>query len=207
MPTVPAPHLPDAPSRAARLPAVLGLACALACGNPDNQVVGGLLGAGSVPNAVITTVGSAIHAPVNATDLHGNLLPRNAVILTDRQGLCGKLAQFPDYLRAPIEPFVAVVLVTPQRQVGTYYVGQTDIGMLLLTTSGVAQSVYGFPSSSGGTIGIGQLSSSPGGRAEGNFAVQVYDPSQTNSSLYTVYGQFKSDECPALESAYVPIFR
>jgi hypothetical protein len=187
--------------------AALALGVLAACGNPDNQVVGGLLGAGSVPNAVITNVGSAISAPVNATDLRGNQLPRNAVILTDREDLCTKLAQYPDYLRAPIEPFVAVVLVTPQRQVGTYYLGQTDIGALLLTTSGVGQTVYGFPGASGGTIGIGQLDSSHGGRAEGNFAMQVYDPSVQASSLYTVYGQFKTAECPALETAYVPIFQ
>jgi len=197
------------PNCSPALLAALALAAAAlaACGNPDNQVVGGLLGAGSVPNAVITDVGSAISAPVQATDLRGNLVARNAIILTDRGDLCAKLADYPDYLRAPIEPFVALVLLTPQRQVGTYYLGQTDIGALLLTTSGVGQTVYGFPGASGGTIGIGQMNSSRGGNAEGNFAMQVYDPSVQNSSLYTVYGQFKTSECPALETAYVPIYQ
>lgn len=187
--------------------AALALCALAACGNPDNQVVGGLLGSGSVPNAVITRVGSAIFAPVNATDLRGNLVPRTAVVLTDREDLCAKLAQHPDYLRAPIEPFVAVVLLTPQRKVGTYYLGQTDIGALLLTTAGVGQTVYGFPGASGGTIGVGQMNTNPGGSAEGNFAMQVYNPSVQTSSLYTVYGQFKTSECPALETAYVPIYQ
>jgi hypothetical protein len=178
-----------------------------ACGNPDNQVVGGLLGAGSVPNAVIINVGSALFAPVSATDLRGNPVPRTAVILTDREDLCAKLAQNPDYLRAPVEAFVAMVLLTPQRKVGTYYLGQTDIGAVLLATSGPGQTVYPFPGSSGGTISIGQMNSSPGGNVEGSFALQVYDPSVQASALYTVYGQFKTSECPALETAYVPIFQ
>jgi hypothetical protein len=190
------------------LPAGLAALCALAaCGNSDNQVIGGLLGAGSVPNVIITEVGSAISAPVNATNLHGGLVPRNAVILTDRSDLCAKLAANPNYFLSPIEPFVAVILLTPQRQVGTYYLGQTDIGALLLAAGAVGQTIYPFPGASGGTIGIGQMDSSHGGRAEGNFAMQVYDPSVANSALYTVYGQFKTAECPALETAYVPIYQ
>jgi hypothetical protein len=199
-----APRLPPARLCASALAA---LACALsACGNPDNQVLGGLLGSGSVPNAVITNVGSAINAPVNATNLRGGTLPRNAVILTDQTDLCSKLASNPDYLRSPSEPFVALVMVTPQREVGTYYLGQTDIGAILLTTNGVGKSVYPFPGASGGTISIGAMNSNPGGNAEGSFGFQVYDPSVPNSSLYTVYGQFKTTECPALETAFVPIY-
>ena len=185
----------------------LALSALAACGNPDNQVQGGLLSSGSAPNAVITIVGSAIFAPVNATDLRGNSVPRTAVILTDREGLCAKLADHPDYLRAPIEAFVAVVLLTPQRKVGTYYLGQTDIGALLLATSGLGQTVFPFPAANGGTISIGQMNSGAGGNVEGNFAMQVYDPSAQTSPLYTVYGQFKTSECPALETAYVPAYQ
>jgi hypothetical protein len=195
--------------RALHLPALapLALAALCACGNPDNQVVGGLLGSGSVPNAVINDVASSIFGPGTATDLHGNTVATNVVLMTDQGDLCNKLAKDPNYLRSPTENFVALVMLSPQREVGTYYMGQTNIGALLLTTAAAGQTVYGFPAANGGTINIASMHSAPGGMAEGNFAVQVYDPSNSQSSLYTVYGQFKASECPAIANAYVPIYQ
>ena len=180
-------------------------ACLAGCGNPDNQMIGGLLGSGSVPNALIADVRSAVHGPVTATDSSGRLIDRNLVVLSDHANFCAVITANPDYLRTPTEPFVVLLLLTPPREVGTYYIGQSEIGAMLLTTAGLGQRVFFFPGGIG-TIGLGQLASRPGGAAEGNFSLSVYDPSLPNSGVYGLYGQFKTTMCPGLASAYVPIY-
>ena len=183
----------------------LAAALLAACGTPDNQVIGGILGSGSVPNAIFGDVLSAVHGPVTATDSSGNKIARNAVVLTNRAGFCSTIAASPDYLHTASEAFVALLLLTPPHEVGTYYIGTTNIGAMLFTTSGVGQRVYFFPGGTG-TIGLGQLASVPGGTSLGNFSLSVYDPSVQSSSLYALYGQFKTSECPALATAYIPIY-
>ena len=187
------------------LPGALAAALLAACGTPDNQVIGGILGNGSIPNAIFGDVQSAVHGPVTATDSAGNKIARNAVLLSTHAGFCDAIAANPDYLRTPTEAYVALLLLTPPHEVGTYYIGNTSIGAMLFTTAGVGQRVYFFPGGSG-TIGLGQLASKPGGTSMGNFSLQVYDPSVQVSSLFALYGQFKTIECPALATAYVPIY-
>ena len=176
-----------------------------ACGNSDNQVIGGVLGSGSIPNAIFDSVQSAVHGPVTSTGPNGRRIARNAVVLTNRANFCETIGANPNYLQTPTEAFVALLLLTPPHEVGTYYIGQTDIGAMLLTTAGTGQRVYFFPGGTG-TIGLGQLASGAGGTAEGNFSLSVYDSTAQTSNLFALYGQFKTSTCPALAQAYVPIF-
>jgi hypothetical protein len=185
----------------------LTIACAAlllaGCGNTDNQVLGGVL-ATVGPNAIIDTVVSSINGPATATDQDGNPVPTNVTLMTDHPGLCASLAAHPDYLQTPPEPYVALLLLTPQREVGTYYLGQNNISAVLFTTAGPGNPIYAYPGvPGGGSIGIGDLNSNAGGGSDGNFSIELDDAS---GNLYSVYGQFKTTTCTALAQAYIPIF-
>ena len=80
------------------------LLCALAgpfaCGTPDSQVFGGIIGDANTPNAIINDVGSAIAGVVTLTDSNGNSKQFDAFILTDRKNLCASVTARRRHLRS-----------------------------------------------------------------------------------------------------------
>jgi hypothetical protein len=184
--------------------AAAALALGLGCGNSDNRVTGGIRAVRGQPSVLLDQVGSAIHGPATATDARGRTFPSNAVLLSDRDGLCADLEAHPDLFRNPTGAFAALLFLSPPHEVGTYYVGQTGSDIAVFAATGTGQVVFAWPAATGGSVSLAALSSAPGGQASGSFSFSVVDAA---GRLDPIYGQFLTSRCAALADAYLPTFQ
>jgi hypothetical protein len=168
----------------------------LGCGNPDNLVVGGVLGSGIVPNATITVVGSAISGTGNIADPNGSASPREFLLLSDVSNLCATLTANPDFLETPSSAFVLLVLSMPVGTVGTFYPGASGTEAGLYASAQLGGPVFGYPGV-GGTVIVNHFDT----QSDGNFDVLFID---TVNSETEVYGQFKTTQCDAIANALIP---
>jgi hypothetical protein len=166
-----------------------------ACGNPDNQVFGGISGGTLAPDAFLDNVGSAIAGVSKVADQNGNLTSIDVFILTDRTNLCAKLANTPDYFRNPPEAYVALVMSTPQDRLGTFVVGASNGGgSLLMVTAGPGKTITSYPGGAG-SVSVTNFDSRAGGEATGTFDILFADSLQVG---HEIFGKFKTSTCPAL---------
>jgi hypothetical protein len=175
-----------------RLAALLALAL-FACGNPDNQVFGGISGPPGVPNAYIDNVGSAIHAVAKVTNQDGGTTDADVFVLTDRVDLCKKLGSRPDYFQNPSEAFVGLVMATTFDRAGTFRVG-TDASAVLMVTAGPGNEIIRYPPAAG-LINVRQVDVRGGGEGDGSFDLIFGD---FGGGLHSVFGKFKTRGCAAL---------
>lgn len=179
--------------------APLALLLALAaCQDPNNQVIGGVA---SSPPAVIRAVRSSIHYPIDAVNEDDTTQPVNAIVMSELENLCDRLAADPDLLRSQTKPFVAWVMLTPPKKLGAFYIrpGVAASASFLAGAGGNTQPIA-FPGVAG-TISVGEFGTDT--QAIGNFDVLVGDAA---GNRFEVYGVFKSNACPALAKAWVPFF-
>jgi hypothetical protein len=178
--------------------ASLALVAVAACHNPDSVVYNGIPGDPSTPDAYIYDVGTAIN--VLFTSGTGTKQTQVSMfVLTDRGGVCTKLAAHPDYFKNPIEPFVALIMTTKANQLGTFAVGASNgATATFLVTPGAAGAVSGY-SAVQGAVSVTQFGTTAGADSFGSFPeLDFVDHANT---LYYIYGKFKTENCPALANA------
>ncbi len=176
--------------------ALAALGALAACSNPDNLVVGAILGNSTMPDATIASVGSAIEGTGNVTDESGNQSPRQVILLSDIPGLCQALSTDPNFLESPISGFSMLAMTVPPGMVGTFYPGATSSEAGFFVSGNAGGPVYGYPGV-GGTVVINELDTI----VEGTFDIEFVD---AIGDEYEVYGNFKTTPCDAIANAFIP---
>ncbi len=179
-----------------RIALAAALAALAACSNPDNLVVGAILGGGNVPDATIASVGSAIEGTGNITDESGHQSQRQVILLSDIAGLCEALETDPNFLASPISGFSLLAMTEPPGMVGTFYPGATGSEAGFFVAGNAGGPVYGYPGV-GGTVVINELDT----QVQGTFDIEFVD---TLGDEYEVYGNFQTTPCAAIAGAYLP---
>lgn len=187
--------------------------CALACGNNDNLVVGGI-GAGpsndggpSSPEVVFDNIGSAISGKTTLTDANGNPTGNAvAVILSDRPALCSILAAHPDYFRKPFEGYLAMIHFIPvdPPRLGTFEPGRPgDEGTgseIIAVNSPPQPTLWYFRGIDTGYIALTNLNDD--GSSSGSFQLIYND--YLNAGGHPFYGKFRTSGCAALAHTLLP---
>ncbi len=179
---------------------MLCAAFAVACAAPGNRVVGGVLGSGSVPDAMIPTVRSAISGDAVVVDVNGNRTERRVVLLSNEPGLCAMLGAHPDLFESAPQGFVILALLFPRGSVGSIAVGPEGSEVDLFVSASAGSPIDVYLADSGST----SLDGLDGGAAlalTGSFDVEITSSATTQVE---VYGQFATEECAAIASAFIP---
>jgi hypothetical protein len=168
------------------------------CGNPDSQVFNGILGRPpNVPNAYIDSVGSAIAGVSQRTDAKGVITKIDVFVLTNRNDLCKKLGDKPDYLDNPSEPFVALAMATPFDRLGTFQAGASDgLYTWFGVTAGPGAVVTRYPPYVG-ALSVRQFDARAGGESQGSFDIYFID---LDGAIHEIFGRFKTTTCDALKN-------
>ena len=174
---------------------------ASACGQPDNQMLGGVLAAGgsNVPNALLPDVNSSISSVVQIKDQNGKTAHYAMVVMSDRHDLCTSLQHHSDYFKNPPEGFVAMVMTGKAEplSLGSFLVGASNGGNgALIATAGPGFPNQSYPAAQG-TLSLRQFD--PGGQAQGSFDLIVVD---VNGGGHEVFGRFKTQPCAALDGQF-----
>jgi hypothetical protein len=189
------------------------LLVAAACGTGDNVVIGGVGESSITPVIQFENIRSVISGRV-ATLINDDGTPTNissqVIIISDRSGLCDRLAQHPDYFRSPPELYVALILfLPPTNHLGTFLPGRPG-------DEGTGSEIIGIKDTSipvapfralnlNGYIALRDWSETAGGESSGSFNLLYAAPEQLNvTGAFPFYGKFKASFCPALEGTLLP---
>jgi hypothetical protein len=183
------------------------LVLAAACGQNDNLIVGGVASGAPTPDVIFDSIGSSIHGVASLRDSAGNPLgaPRAVVIMSDKPGLCGRLAAHPDYFRNAPEPYEALILMARAGYLGTFIVGREGIDVdtsVEIVAAARPQVTTPFHAVTGSYFALTNFSDK-GGNATGSFNLAVDDPYNTGVP-HPFYGRFKTSFCPTLEGTLLP---
>ncbi|MBS2024868.1 MAG: hypothetical protein JST92_20925 [Deltaproteobacteria bacterium] len=177
-------------------------AAATACSDPNNQVYGGL---NSSPPLVVRKVNSTIFGTVTTTNQAGKETTQDAVILSESDNLCGLLQQNPDLFKRTDLAYNALILMFPHNRLGSFnLVIGGDVAATFMASSGSSDGSSGSGIAffgGNGYISVGDFD--PGGNAKGNFDLIFFDSAQDS---FEAYGNFQSDPCAAMTTAYIPRF-
>jgi len=186
---------------------VPALLFAAACGSQDNIVLGGVAPGPSTPLVLFDTINSSISGTVKLTDPTGNVTgTAGAIIISDKPGLCGVLAQNPNYFRKPPEAYLALIMFTPTGYLGTFILGRGGVdqgaGSEIVATTGPQTAVTPFVAINNGYIALTNWSDTTSGFASGSFDLAYTQ--QTLTGAYEFSGRFKTTVCPALIGVLLP---
>jgi hypothetical protein len=187
------------------------LLIAAACGPGDNVVVGGVAPTPTTPLIVFDNINSVISGRVGLTDANGTATgTAQVVILSDRPNLCAVLAVHPDYFRAPVEPYEALILFFPAtNHLGTFEIGRPGDEGTNSEILGVAD-ISKPPVSLNALRGYGYLSlrdwaETEGGETDGSFNLLYSFAASVNvQGSFPFYGKFKATPCTTLDGTKLP---
>ena len=183
-----------------------------ACGNGDNVIIGGIAASSITPPISFENVNSVISGRIFLRDADGNStgVQSEAVIISDRPGLCDRLAQHPEYFRTPPETYLALILFLPgDNRLGTFFPGRlidagTDSEIIGVGDTKVPVAPFKLLQNYG-YISLRDWSDSPGGEAAGSFSLAYVPPPELASNLTSLFaGKFKSTVCPTLDGTLLP---
>lgn len=184
---------------------VLPLLAVLACGSPDNLVLGGTDSFNGSPAIVFPNIGSAIHGTVNLTNpsTGAAIGKADAIILSDRKDLCAVVQANADYFRTPSDQMVSLVMITPFDALGTFYPGNkleefVQYSEILAGAGGGPTNAILNVAVSTGYITVSQLDQ----ESHGSFGLYFGGSPDGQAHLYQ--GKFKTSRCDALLTAHLP---
>src|SRR5436853_2807507 len=108
-----------------RIAALLVCIAAVACGNPDNLVVGGFNDTAN-SGVIISTVRSAIHGDASVKLRSGETVQLSVIAMSDSPNLCDKVAQHVDFFQTPSETSTTLLMFTPHGMIGDFFIGQQN---------------------------------------------------------------------------------
>lgn len=180
------------------------LLLAVACGNSDNIIVGGIAAGATAPDVLFPNIGSSIHGTATGRDAAGNpvgdLLA--VVIMSDVPNLCGRLKAKPDYFRNAPEAYEALIMTVPTAYLGTFIIGRDPDTAAEIVAAGGPQATTPFHGLTSSYIALTQWPTN-GGNAGGSFNILFDDP-YGSGTAHPFYGNFKTDFCSTLEGTLLP---